>query len=335
MNKMLGLLLVVVLTLTAPVAAETKDQEASGTWLAAVEQEAEAEAKAAEAPPPAGDGPPLPLHTIEGVGGALTVPMAYLVNPGPKGTVIGKPAVSVSWLSLGTKSLLSLAITETLWRRIELGYAINRFKLGTLGSAIRKTTGGALRIHRNEVYLHHFNIRGLVLEENSFGLPLPAVVVGAQLKVNGGIRGMDNSTNGALTSIGLERSNGIDYTVHMSKMFPTLAFGRPLILTFGVRNSQASNIGYTGFGDSCDTTIETDVACLVTDKLAVGYEFRQKNNPYDVASGILGDEDDWHALRAAYIVNDNFTIAAAWGYLGPVGNTFMNCAWGIQLKYEF
>jgi len=285
--------------------------------------------------PPAGDGPPLPLHTIEGVGGALTVPMAYLVNPGPKGTIIGRPAVSASFLSLGDKNLTSLAITETLFGRIELGYAINRFGLGNLGKAIEKESGGALRIRRHEVYLHHFNIRGLVVEENSCGLPLPAVVVGAQFKVNGGIEGMDESTNGALSSIGYDKRNGVDFVITMSKMFPKLLFGRPLILTLGVRNSKASNIGYTGFSKKCQTTIETDVATLITDRIAVGYEFRQKNNPYDVAPGILNDEDDWHAIRAAYIVNDQFTVAAAWGYLGPVGNHFANCAWGVQLKYEF
>jgi len=241
----------------------------------------------------------------------------------------------VSFLVISNKNLLSFAISETLFRRIELSYAFNRFGLGNLPRAIQKASGGALRVRRHEVYLHHFNVRALVLEENSFGLPLPAVVVGVQFKVNGGIMGMDDSTGGALTAIGLEKRNGVDFTLHASKMFPTLAFGRPLILTAGVRNSKASNIGYTGFGDECLTTVEADVACLVTDSLAVGYEFRQKNNPYDVAPGILNDEDDWHAIRAAYIVNDHFTIAAAWGYLGPVGNHLANCAWGIQLKYEF
>jgi len=336
MYDKIAVLLVVVMLVAGPISAEPTKAVNSATWLAQCKTVANTEQKAAAAAPaPAGDGPPLPLHTIEGVGGALTVPMAYLVNPGPEGTIVGKPAVSASYLIVSNKNLLSFAVTETFFRRIEVGYALNRFGLGSLPKAIEKTTGGALSVRRHEVYLHHFNIRGLILEENSFGLPLPAVVIGAQFKVNGGIMGMDSSTQGALTSIGLEKSNGVDFTLHMSKMFPKLLFGRPLILTFGVRNSKASNIGYTGFGDECQTTIEADVAALLTDRIAVGYEFRQKDNPYDVAPGILGDEDDWHAIRAAYIVNDKFTIAAAWGYLGPVGNTFANCAYGIQLKYEF
>lgn len=106
-------------------------------------------------------------------------------------------------------------------------------------------------------------------------------------------------------------------------------------MTFGVRNSSASNIGYTGFGSACETTIEADVVTLLTDNFALGYEYRMKENPYDKAAGILNDEDDWHAIRAAYIINNNCTIAGAWGYMGPVGNTFGNCTWGLQFKYEF
>jgi hypothetical protein len=325
----------VLLLLSGPAVAATESSD--GAWMQDVIRAAAVEKEAAATPPAEneGDGPPLPLHTIEGVGGALTVPMAYLVNPGPRGTVVGKPAVSGSFIVISNKSLMSFAVSETLFRRIELSYALNRFFLGSLPHAIRKVSGGALHVSRSEVYLHHFNIRGLVLEENSFNLPLPAVVIGAEFKVNGGIMGMDDSTNGALTGIGLEKRNGVDFTVTASKTFPKLLCGRPLILTFGVRNSKASNIGYTGFGDECQTTVEADVATLVTDRLAVGYEFRQKNNPYDTVPGIMGDEDDWHAIRAAYIVNEHLVIAAAWGYLGPVGNTFANCAYGIQLKYEF
>jgi len=325
-----------------PDVAPAPEARRSEGWLSRLMQLAQAEEKAevkavakkevVVEKAPAGDGPPLPLHTIEGVGGALTVPMAYLVNPGPPGTTIGLPSASATALFVGKKNVQSFAISQTFFRRIEISYAFNRFDLGTLPKAIVKA---GLRVRRQEVYLHHFNIRGLLVEENSFGLPLPAVVAGVQFKVNGGIMGMDDSTNGVLTGLGLERRNGVDFTLHMSKMFPKLLLGRPLILTFGLRNSSASNIGYTGFSDTCETTIEVDVVTLVTDRLAVGYEYRMKENPYNKARGILNDEDDWHAIRAAYIINDHCTIAGAWGYMGPVGNTFGNCAWGLQFKYEF
>jgi len=281
---------------------------------------------------PVGDGPPLPLHTIEGVGGGLIVPEAYLVNPGPPGTVVGKPSTSVSFLVLGRKNLLSIATTETLFRRVEIGYCFNRIGLGSLPKAIRKA---GLNIDRHEIYLHHFNIRGLIIEENSFDLPLPAIVIGAQFKYNATIQDLDDQASHALRSIGLDKANGVDWTLHMTKMFPTLAFGRPLVVTVGMRNSRASNAGITGFGTECNTTVEADVACLVTDRVAVGYEFRQNDNPFDVAPGVMEDQDDWHAIRAAYIVNDQLALAAGWAYLGPLGNGWVKCAWGVQVKYEF
>ncbi|HUT01350.1 MAG TPA: DUF3034 family protein [Phycisphaerae bacterium] len=331
------------------VAAVNVDTTASGapvgSWLAATAQAAaEADVKAADeakAAAAAGDGPPLPLHTIEGVGGALAVPMAYLVNPGPKGTVVGKPSASLTYLQLGNKSLQVFAVTETLYRRIELGYAYNRFCLGNFPHVVRKASGGALRIRRQEVSLHHFNARALLVEENTkfLGIPMPAIVAGIQVKVNGGIMGINDSlsTPGGqvLTNIGLEKSNGIDYVLTASKTFPELLFGRPLILTAGVRNSKASNFGYLGFGQACHTTVECDVATLVTDWLAVGYEFRQRTDPYDKARPLHLGEENFHAIRLGVILSPNCTIAAGWAYLGQVGNSDVDCAWGVQIKYEF
>jgi len=332
--------------LAALTAEETASGAPAGSWLAATAQAAaEAEVKAAReaepAAPPAGDGPPLPLHTIEGVGGALAVPMAYLVNPGPEGTVIGKPAASLTYLQLSNKSLQVFAVTETLFRRIELGYAYNRFCLGNFPHVVRKASHGVLRIRRQEVNLHHFNARALLVEENTefLGIPMPSVVAGIQVKVNGGIRGIDDSLetpNGhVLSSLGFAKSSGIDYVLTASKTFPKLLFGRPLILTAGMRNSKASNFGYLGFGEACHTTVECDVATLVTDWLAVGYEFRQRTDPYDKSPPLHQGEENLHAIRAALIVSPNFTIAGGWAYLGHVGNSDVDCAWGIQLKYEF
>lgn len=359
-GTLLGLLCSLLLITPALVAADAADpwqaavdQDTSnptglrapeGSWLAAAEKmAAKAEVEApAEAPAPAGDGPPLPLHTIEGVGGALTVPMAYLVNPGPEGTVIGKPAVSATFLGLSTKNVAVIAVTETLFRRIELGYALARFDIGNLGHVAKRATGNLISLPRRDIWLHNFNARVLLLPENTqvLGLCMPAVVAGIQAKFNGGIQGTNDQTkhvfaDGAFDMIGLDRSNGIDYVITASKMFPTLLFGRPLILTAGVRNSQASNFGFTGFGDSCHTTVEADVATLITDWLAVGYEFRQRTDPYDKFPPLHKGESNLHAIRAAIILTDQLTLAGGWACMGNVANDRVDCAWGIQVKYEF
>ena len=277
-------------------------------------------------------GPPLPPHNIEGVGGCLITPMAYLVNPGPEGTKVGLPAVSFSFMDLGhKKNVTAFAVTQTFFRRFELGYSVSRFDLGNLPNDVSNMTG--FHIGRSDVYLHNFNLRAQLIEEDSFDLPLPAVTAGVHFKYNCGIRTIDNRTQGAFSAIGMERSNGVDFTLTATKTVPV--FGRPVMLTAGLRNSQAAQIGYLGFADECQTTIETGVVCLVTDWLAVGYEFRQKVNPYDKIDGLIEDEDNWHAVVVGLVLSDNLTLCAAWGCLGNMANTDASGSWGLQLKYNF
>jgi len=277
---------------------------------------------------------PLPLHTLEGVGGALAVPMAYLVNPGPEGTVIGMPAVSMTYLNtLKRKDLLTVAVTQTFWRRLEVGYALTRFHLGNLPHAIFKGTG--LSTSKGDLLLHNFNARGLIIEENTYGDWCPAVVSGIQIKYNSDMQDLDSDLAGAATMMGFEKENGIDYVLTISKTIPAETFGLPpIILTAGVRNSQASNMGLTGFGEDRSTTFECDIAVLLSENLAVGYEFRQKEEPYHIAAPFQREED-LHAVRCAWIINDRLTLAGGLAYMGNIANTDVPLAFGLQLKYEF
>ena len=279
--------------------------------------------------------PPLPLHTLEGVGGALAVPMAYMVNPGPEGTVIGMPSVSFTYLNTSKgKDLQTVAITETFWRRLELGYALTRFNMGNLPHVITKNTG--LSTSRDDIYLHHFNIRGLVIEENTFGPWCPSVVAGAQIKYNESIREISDDLMGAPEGLGFDKSNGVDYVLTLSKTIPPDTFGLPpIILTVGMRNSKAANLGLTGFGKNSAFTVEADIVVVLAKNFAVGYEFRQKNDPYHPLPGVFDKEENWHAIRAAWIINDRLTLAGGLAHLGNVGNTNVPLAWGLQLKYEF
>jgi hypothetical protein len=339
MRLTLAILLGVLFVASQAVQAE----EPPDSWLAqakknAAKEEAKAEAATTEAATqPQGKGPPLPFHTLEGVGGALAVPMAYVVNPGPPGTIVGTPAVSTTFIGMGTKNIWAVAVTETLFRRIELGYAMDRFDTGDLPLVVKKVTGGVLNDTHHNVILHNFNARAIVVEENTpfLGIPMPAVAAGVQVKYNGTIQDLNEEVAGGLGNAGLDKANGVDYVLTASKMFPKLMFGRPLILTAGMRNSSASNFGFTGFADHCATTFEGDAVALVTDWLAVGYEFRQRSNPYDVIPEVLGDEGNFHAIRVGFILSPRLSVAAAWAFLGPVGNAMVDCAWGIQLKYEF
>ena len=306
--------------------------ESTRNWLAQLGDEDQPAPKETAAPTSPTKSPPLPLHTIEGVGGCLVVPVAYLVNPGPEGTVVGMPAASFTYINTSTsKSLQAFAVTQTFLRRIEIGYALDRFDLGTWPKAVQKNLGR--RVRRHDVYLHNFNVRGMLIEENSWDQPwLPAVTAGVHFKHNTGMRSIDGNTGGAPTSLGFARTNGIDYTLTLSK---TVMLGRPFIFTGGMRNSQASHVGLLGFADSCATTVEGSVICLLTDWLAMAYEFRQKENPYNRSPGLVGKEGNWHTICFGLILSDRLTVAGGWARMGELANSDVDGAWGFQIKYEF
>lgn len=314
----------------------------NGTWLAQATQPktpapAVVEEKAAKVEEPAKKGPPLPLHTIEGAGGTLTVPVAYLINPGPKGALMGKPAVSYTYLDTAhQKNLMVAAVSQSFLQRFEISYALGRFYLGSLPHAIRKASAGLLHI-RDEVWLNQFRGSAVILKENELGNWCPQITAGAIFKYNQGIDKIDKELQpiGGLQGIGYRRHYGVDYTLTVSKMVVMPLVERPFIFTVGGRNSSASNIGYTGFTDQCVFSVEGSVICMVTDKLAAFYEFRQKSNPYDRVPGLVGDEGNWHGAALAYIINPNLVVAVAYGRLGEVGNTDVDGAWGFQIKYEF
>jgi hypothetical protein len=283
---------------------------------------------------PAVKPPPLPVHTIEGVGGGGITPMAYLVNPRGDDYVFGKPAASLSYVNLGHKNLDSIAVTETLFGRIELGYAANRFGLGTLPDDIRDRMPFDIRC--DDVWLHHFNVRALLVKENTYlgGIALPAITAGVHFKYNDGIADINRRLDSALTGIGYHSDNSEDYTLTATKTFAK-GFGRPLIATAGLRLSEAANLGYLGFGDTYRASFEGNVAYLLTDQILLAYEVRQKTSPYGEIPGLIGDEDTWQALDVVLLLNKHTTLAAAWTPLGTLANTDENGGWFLQLKHEF
>jgi hypothetical protein len=294
-----------------------------------------AETITVEQPPKPQKAPPLPFHTIEGYGGGAITPMAYLVNPGSEGTIFGLPSAAYSQVFMphGRKDLEAWTFTETLFKRLELGYGFDRLGLGTLPQDISDATDVSIGTHH--VLLHNFNVRALLLEEGSFKLPLPALTFGTHFKYNDGIQSIDHKLGGALKDIGLEKSNGVDFTLTSTKTFMLPVIGRPLIATAGIRGSSAAQIGFLGYGDTWRPSFEGNVAFLPTDWLLIAYELRQKKSPYAKIPGLIGAEDSWNAIDASWIINKHMTLVGGWGAFGNVANERENGTWWVQLKYEF
>ena len=99
--------------------------------------------------------------------------------------------------------------------------------------------------------------------------------------MNGNIEDVNQELGGGtvLPTIGYRDSNGIDYTLTATKTIPPDVLGRPLILTAGLRLSEASQLGFLGFGDEYRPTFEGSVAFLPLDRVLVAYKLPTKSGP--------------------------------------------------------
>jgi hypothetical protein len=297
-------------------------------------------------PPPADEkGPPLPFITIEGAGGGAFTPMAYLVNPAGECDVWGKPSVAFDYIGLGRKNLDALLITENWLGRIEFGFGADRLGLGTLPTDINTAFNNPGLINNSDVWLYNFSTRVLAVKENANEVKwLPAVTFGADLKYNGDIASINDKLGGALTTIGYARDYGVDFTLTATKTLGKAFFGRPLIVTAGLRESEAADLGFLGFSDNYVASFEGSVAILPFDKLLLAYEFRQKTSPYgtigpggtiNAPTELIGGENNWNGFDIAYIASKHTTLVAGFGIFGNLANANANDAWWLQLKYEF
>ena len=278
-------------------------------------------------------GPPLPLHQIEGNGGIFSTLSAYIVNPPRDGEPVGRPSVGAAFIALGhDKDLESLTITESPLKRLELGYGYEYLSLGNLPLALRNA--GLVKYQQGDVQLHNFNARLQVLEEGEFDQKwLPALTFGVHYKYNDGISEVNRETFGALSSHGITKDNGTDFTLYASKTFTQLP--RPVILEVGGRATEAVWDGLGGFTDQYNFVFEGNLVVLVTNNFALAAEFKQQPRDYQAIGNLVQEESNWWTLDAAYVVNKHLTFAAGYAHFGNVLNDQSNGVFGITTKWEF
>jgi hypothetical protein len=281
-------------------------------------------------PPGVHTGPPLPLFNVEGMPGTLLVPMAYPINCESVGTTVGMPTLGYTFVSAGTKSVQEVHLSETFYRRFIVGYTMGTLDLGDFPRDTRRMTN--VDIGFQHVVLHNFNLAAKIVDESQY---VPAIMAAATFKYNPDVQTIDRRLGGGVRALGLARSNSTDYTLTATKTFIDPLFKRPLMLTGGVRFSEAAQLGYLGFGDSYRMTGEGSVVYMPTDWLAVAYEYRQKKNPYHTLGTLVGPEDAWQAVDVGFIITPHLTFAVGWLCAGNVANGRVDNGWGFQLKYEF
>jgi len=295
-------------------------------------QQAEPEQQAVQEQPKSS--PPLPLHTVEGNSGVFITSTAYLCNPAEEGKIFGLPSFSVSGAFIGEKDFQSYAVTENILGRIELGYAAERLGLGDWPDEVFQATG--LR-PQDYVVLHNFNTRLMAIKEGDFDCAwMPAITFGGHFKWNSDIDNIDNDLNGCCDMLGADRDFGTDLTAVASKTIVDL-LPRPIIVSAGIRNSDAIHTGLCGFAGERSTTFEGSLIVFLTDHLAFATEYRQKPHLMDQLDGtsLVRQENDWWDLCLAYVINEHMTISGGYANFGNVLNHHEDNVWAFQLKYEF
>jgi hypothetical protein len=284
-----------------------------------------------QCPPGVHTPPPLPLFNIEGMGGTLLVPMAYPLNCESAGTTVGMPSFGYTFVRAGTKTVHEFHYAQTFYRRFTIGYTFGVLDMGDFPGAVKRSPIG-IDIGFQHSIVHNFNLSAKIIDESQY---VPAVMAGVTFKYNPNVQAIDRRLHGGIAGLGLARSNGVDYTLTATKTFIDPLFNRPLMLTGGVRFSNAAQLGYLGFGDAYRMTGEGSIVYMPTDWFAIAYEYRQKKNPYRTLGTLVGREGAWQAVDFAFIITPKLTFAMGWLCAGNVANGRVDNGWGIQLKYEF
>ena len=236
---------------------------------------------------------------VDGAAGGGIVPWALIAGYGTKDE-IGATA-SHTYLDISDFRLQSAAVAVGLFDRVELSYARQRFDLGSTvpGRSIRQDVVGAkLRVLGDAVF--------------DQDLWLPQLAVGVQYKHN---RDYDFIPR----AIGASRGSGTDFYVAATKLFLAGALGRNVLLDATVRATKANQLGILGFGGDLDDryrmVFEGSAALFLTDRLGVGYEYRQKPNNLSAFR-----EQAYQDVFVAWLPNKRVALTAAYAKLGQIAD---------------
>jgi hypothetical protein len=255
------------------------------------------------------------VSTIEGSGGGGLATWATTTGYGAAGEVGGN--VHGTLVSLPDFELRSWGAAVGLHDRVELSYAHQTFDTQDAGAALGLGKG----------YTFNQDIWGVkvvllgdaVYDQDRL---LPQIAVGAQYK--------RNDRGAIIAAVGGEDDSGTDYYVAATK----LLLDRSLLLNGTVRMTKANQTGLLGFGgpngSDYSAQFEGSVAWLATKRLAFGAEYRSK--PSNLA---FAREDDWVDLFAAYAINKNLSVTAAWVDLGEIATFKDQSGFYISLQAGF
>lgn len=203
-------------------------------------------------------------------------------------------------VNTGAYHLDDAGVMVGLYNRVELSFAQQRFNTEQVGGLLG--LGDGFTFKQNIIGVKVRIAGDLVVDSDS---AMPQISVGVQHK--------KNNQAGVLAFIGAKDDSGTDFYVTATKLF--LADG--LLINGTLRFTKANQIGILGFGgdknDSYKPQLEVSAAYLLSQKWAVGLEYRMKPDNLDIAT-----EDNWFDAFVAYAPNKHVSFTVAYADLGNI-----------------
>ncbi|MEP9357267.1 DUF3034 family protein [Sphingomonas sp. KR3-1] len=253
------------------------------------------------------------ISTIEGASGGGLAPWATIAGNETKDGIGAQASVTAA--ELKSYDFRSYNAAIGIKDRVELSFARQSFNTNEIG--------GALGLGNDYAFDQDiFGAKVKLLGDMVYGPEmLPAVAVGVQYK---------RSRNAAIVkALGARRSEDADYYVSATK----LLLRHSLLINTSVRLTRANQTGLLGFGGRDDKyrfEFEGSAAYQFSRRFAIGAEFRSKPDNLAIAR-----EDDWFDVFAAYAIDRNLTVTAAYTDLGSIATVKGQRGALIQLQTAF
>lgn len=252
------------------------------------------------------------VSTIEGSGGGGLSTWATITGYGEEDGIGGNAYVTV--VDLPDYQFRTAGLAVGLWDRMEVSAARQEFDTGDSGALLglgqgftftQDVIGVKVRLTGDAVY-----------DQDTW---IPQIAVGAQYK--------SNDQGAVIAAIGGQDDQGAEFYVAASKLF----LAESVLVSGAVRWTNANQTGLLGFGgdanDDHEAQFEGSVGWLLSRNLLVGAEYRTKPDNLSFAQ-----EDDWFDIYAAWAINKQLSVTAAWADLGSIA-TF-NDQRGLYLSFQ-
>ncbi len=238
------------------------------------------------------------ITTVEGAAGGGLASWALIAGNETDAGIGGSAHATL--VALPDFDLKSYGAAIGLFDRVELSYAHQSFD--TRGA------GAALGLGRGFTFAQDiFGAKLRVAGDAVWGQDraLPQIAVGVQHKI------ADKAA--VVRAVGARETRGTDFYLSATKVL----LAQSLVVDATVRLTKANQLGLLGFGG--DRTagrtaqFEGSAGMLLTSRLLVGGEYRTKPDNLRFAN-----EDDSYDLFAAWAVQRNVTLAAAYADMGDI-----------------